>query len=71
MRLDASGPLLARIDLVEPTGGEAYVYATADGFPLIARVEQATHPRIGERVRLRFDMTRAHYFDRRSEQRIA
>lgn len=70
VHLDSQGEITAQVVLVEPTGGESYIYAGMGGGKLVARALGAVRLGLGERVSFRFDLARAHFFDPRSTQRI-
>jgi multiple sugar transport system ATP-binding protein len=55
--------LPARIDLVEPTGNEALLYATAAGHDIAIRTDRHTLPSVGAELTLLLDPRRAHFFD--------
>jgi multiple sugar transport system ATP-binding protein len=71
VRLDPEGPVPARVTLVEPMGGESFVHAEVPGGSIIARTPGDAPARIGEEIRLRFDVGRAHFFDPETEDRIS
>jgi multiple sugar transport system ATP-binding protein len=71
LRLDETGDISARVTLVEPTGGESYIYAEIDEVPIVARARGAIRLGIGETVRFRMDLERAHFFDPETEERIS
>jgi multiple sugar transport system ATP-binding protein len=55
--------LPARIDLVEPTGNEALLYATAASHDVAIRTARHTLPSVGATPTLLLDPQRAHFFD--------
>jgi multiple sugar transport system ATP-binding protein len=57
--------LPARVDLVEPTGNEALLYATAASHDVAIRMQRtsASLPSLGAEVALLLDPARAHFFD--------
>ncbi|WP_217580495.1 ABC transporter ATP-binding protein [Lysinibacillus sp. GbtcB16] len=58
------------IDVSELTGAELMLHAQLNGQPYIARVNSDTRITQGQVANLLFDMSRAHFFDLESEQRI-
>lgn len=70
VHIDPDGEHACRVTLVEPTGGEAFVYGEVAGVSMTAKVP-ATRLKLGEEVRLRFDLEYAHFFDRETELRLA
>lgn len=60
----------ADIDVTELTGAELMLHAQLNGQPYIARVNSDTRITQGQVAKLLFDMSRAHFFDLESEQRI-
>jgi multiple sugar transport system ATP-binding protein len=63
-------PLPARVDVVEPLGSEAYLYALVAGEQLIARVSADTHARPGEQITLYTDANLIHAFDPDTEDSL-
>lgn len=57
------GAFAARIDMVEPMGAETYLHLNACGSRFIARVQDAFSATMGESVTVRFEMSKAHFFD--------
>ncbi|HSL70931.1 MAG TPA: sn-glycerol-3-phosphate ABC transporter ATP-binding protein UgpC [Longimicrobiales bacterium] len=62
--------IAARLDTVEPMGNETFVYASAHGTELVARVPAQTLPPVDAPIRLALDLQRLHLFDRTSGQRL-
>jgi len=60
----------ADIDVSELTGAELMLHSQLNGQPYIARVNSDTRITQGQVANLLFDMSRAHFFDLESEQRI-
>jgi multiple sugar transport system ATP-binding protein len=60
----------ARIDLVEPTGNEALLYATAAGHDIAIRTDRHTLPHVGAELTLLLDPARAHFFDAASGEEV-
>ncbi len=60
---DSEDAFQARIDLVEPMGAETYVHLNAGGSSFVARVHPALPAAIGRSIPVRFEMTKAHFFD--------
>ena len=58
------------VDLVEELGSESYVYATAEGVRLVARLGDREVPERGERLLLSFDPGAAHRFDPQTGDRL-
>ncbi|WP_088921926.1 ABC transporter ATP-binding protein [Granulosicoccus antarcticus] len=64
------GTLDLTIELIEPTGSDTFI-ATRDGdVHFTARVENSLRARTGEQITLAFDMSKAHYFDTDSGERV-
>ncbi|MDD2478513.1 MAG: sn-glycerol-3-phosphate ABC transporter ATP-binding protein UgpC [Victivallaceae bacterium] len=58
------------VEVIEPMGAETYMYMNTGFHSFIARVD-AHHPfKIGEKIELNFDLSRAHVFDAESEELI-
>ena len=62
--------LPARIDLVEPTGNEALLYATAAGHDVAIRTDRHTLPSVHAELTLLLDPRRAHFFDGESGEEV-
>ncbi|MBI3110260.1 MAG: sn-glycerol-3-phosphate ABC transporter ATP-binding protein UgpC [Ignavibacteriales bacterium] len=62
----------ATVEVVEPMGNELYLYFTTreKGAQHVARVDASAKVRVGMVVDLVFDMTKAHFFDRTTEQAL-
>ena len=58
----------AVVEVSEPMGAETYLYLDTGGHSFIARVESGDRYEMQEKVKLRFDMNKAHFFDPGSEQ---
>lgn len=61
---DAPGPntIEATVEVVEPVGADNYLYFDV-GEDVIARVDSAVEPAVGDRVHVTFDPTGLHLFD--------
>ena len=58
------------LDLVEPVGNEMFIYASAGGNQIVARVPPQEMPKIGRPIDLTFDPASMHFFDPQSGARI-
>ncbi len=73
LSLDPESPLRMRVDLVEPTGGEAFVYGqleSENGHRVIMKAPSDVQAAVGDVVGFRFDPGKAHFFDAVSGDRI-
>ncbi|MBU1698995.1 MAG: sn-glycerol-3-phosphate ABC transporter ATP-binding protein UgpC [Candidatus Eisenbacteria bacterium] len=70
VHLDPAGAVKTEVTLVEPTGGESYVYSRMGNLTLVAQAPGAIRLAIGEEIHLRFDLEQAHFFNTETEQRI-
>ncbi|UCE17448.1 MAG: sn-glycerol-3-phosphate ABC transporter ATP-binding protein UgpC [Gemmatimonadota bacterium] len=68
-RTDGS-TVTATLDVLEPLGSEVYLYLSVGDHPFIARTEMKAMPKAGDALEVVFDMNRAHFFERESEQAI-
>ena len=59
------------LDLIEPVGNEVFVYATAGGNQIVARVPPQDMPQIGRPIDLTFDAKSLHFFEPESGTRMA
>jgi multiple sugar transport system ATP-binding protein len=62
--------LQALVEVVEPLGSEYIVRFLIDESPFTARLEPKEQPKIGEKVDIVFDMSKAHFFDPKTEKTI-
>jgi ABC-type sugar transport system ATPase subunit len=58
----------ALVEVVEHLGWEALVHLALPPISLVARVEASAAPHVGERVRVRLDDARLHFFDARGRR---
>jgi len=68
--LAKDGGLPARVNLIEPTGGDSFVFASVAESSVVVRLPGDADLHIGEEVRLGVDLANAHCFDPESEMRI-
>jgi len=61
----------ATIEVAEPMGAETYLYLTTGGTSFIARVRPTENFRIGQHIKITFDLEKAHLFDPSTELVIA
>ncbi len=67
---NATSKFEAIIDVAELMGAETFLYSSLNGFDFIARIESNTNIQPLDTVSLAFDMRKAHFFDKHSENRI-
>jgi multiple sugar transport system ATP-binding protein len=60
----------ANVEVVEPMGNEIFVYLDNGLNNFVARINARTEPAIGSQLDLAFDMSKAHFFDAQTEQRL-
>ena len=60
----------AVVEIIEPMGAEAFLYITAGKSSLIARVGGHDRPEIHQDMDLVFDMSKAHFFNKDTEETI-
>jgi len=60
----------AVVEMVEPMGAEVYLYITAGKSSLIARVGGHDKPEVHQDMDLVFDMSKAHFFNKDTEETI-
>ncbi|MDD3116725.1 MAG: sn-glycerol-3-phosphate ABC transporter ATP-binding protein UgpC [Victivallaceae bacterium] len=67
---DYEAEVTSLVEVIEPMGAETYMYMDTGFHPFIARVD-AHHPfKVGEKISLFFDLSRAHVFDAKTEMII-
>jgi multiple sugar transport system ATP-binding protein len=60
----------AVVEVVEPMGAETYLHLNTGAHTLVARVPPHERPVIGEKLGIRFDMRKCHFFDAATEKAI-
>jgi multiple sugar transport system ATP-binding protein len=60
---EANGGVPALVERVEATGLENLIYCSRNGASFVSRLPAARSAKRGDRLRFRFDMERAHFFD--------
>ncbi len=60
----------ANVKVYELLGAEVYLYFTVDQFDITARVNPRTTARPGDTIKIAFDLTKIHVFDKETEQVI-
>jgi multiple sugar transport system ATP-binding protein len=66
----AEGIVEADVEVTELMGSETYLYLNCEGSPITARVNPATTAKTGDRIKIAFDLTRLHLFDKETERTI-
>jgi multiple sugar transport system ATP-binding protein len=59
-----------KVDVAELMGAETYIYSTVGGHEIIARVDSRSVYTGGQDIEFAFDMNKAHFFDKETEERI-
>lgn len=62
--------LTATVEVVEPMGNEIFIYLNTGNSSFIARTNSRSEPPVGEQINLSFDMSRAYFFDKKTEEAI-
>ena len=57
-------------EVVEPMGSEVYLHVSTGAHTIIARVNAHDRPRVNADIDMVFDMSKAHFFDKDSEEAI-
>jgi multiple sugar transport system ATP-binding protein len=60
----------AKIELVEILGSETYIHFNINGSSMICKVNGVFRGREGQTIRVKFDLQKAHFFDKDTEKRI-
>jgi multiple sugar transport system ATP-binding protein len=69
-RDESAAPLPARVDVIEPLGSEAYLYANVAGAAVVARLDPNTPARPGDHVTLYAAGDRLYFFDPETDLNI-
>ena len=67
---DEKIPAQATLEVLEPMGNELFLYLTTGKHPIVARVDVHETPEVGQKLDLIFDMSKAHFFDKDTEEAI-
>jgi multiple sugar transport system ATP-binding protein len=67
---DAEGVFEADVKVYELLGAEVLLYVDIAEEPLTARVSSRTATRVGDKIKVSFDVERIHVFDKETEQVI-
>ncbi|NLU11307.1 MAG: sn-glycerol-3-phosphate ABC transporter ATP-binding protein UgpC [Tepidanaerobacter acetatoxydans] len=62
--------LNAKVDVIELLGSETFLYLTVQGNSLTARVDPRSNARVGDTIKIGFDMNKLHLFDKITKNRI-
>ncbi len=60
-----------KVEISEPMGNEVFLYFQSGSNPIVARVAAAINPKPGTELKMYFDTTHAHFFDKDKECAIA
>ena len=63
-------PLKAHIEVLEPLGSEIILELSTRGYSFTARMDPQLRAQMHQEIPIYFDMSRAHLFDRQTEQAI-
>jgi len=63
-------PVTARVDVTELMGNEVFLYLVPGAKTFIARVDPRTSARVGQDVKVLFNMENMHVFDRDTESAV-
>lgn len=70
-RRDAAGAEIdVDLDVVEPMGNEIFLYFNINGAQIVSRIPAREKPKAGEKMKLHLDMSKAHFFDPKTEEAI-
>ena len=59
-----------KVEVIEQMGAEVFLYATAGGSHVIARIPELSGVKVGDTVPLRFAMDRVRWFDAATSQAV-
>jgi multiple sugar transport system ATP-binding protein len=62
--------ITATVDMVEPMGSEIYLYLNAGNNAFVARVSNQDTATVNQDLQVVFDMSKAHFFDPKTEEAI-
>jgi len=58
------------VELVEPIGNEIFLYVTTGNNTMVARVAPQTQLKIGQEIKLVFDLAKVHFYDIETEELV-
>ncbi|GAQ24542.1 ABC transporter ATP-binding protein [Tepidanaerobacter syntrophicus] len=58
------------VDIIELLGSETFLYLTLGQYSLIARVDPRSTAKVGDNIKIGFDMNKLHLFDKETTKRI-
>jgi multiple sugar transport system ATP-binding protein len=62
--------ITATVEIVEPMGAETFLHFSTGAHSFIVRAAAEARPQVNQMLALLFDMSRAHFFDAKTEQAI-
>jgi multiple sugar transport system ATP-binding protein len=65
-----SGPIDAKVEVIELMGNEVFLYLAVGQHPFVARVDPRTQARAGSRLPMIANLDKIHFFDKATEQVI-
>jgi multiple sugar transport system ATP-binding protein len=69
-KVDPKTIITANVDVTELMGAEIYLYLNINGAPITARVDPASTAKPGDNIKVAFDLSKIHVFDKETEQTI-
>ncbi|HEY9723571.1 MAG TPA: TOBE domain-containing protein, partial [Oscillatoriaceae cyanobacterium] len=60
----------AEVEVIEPMGSEAFIYLKSEKGNVVARVDEAHIPKVGDTYTLTIDPAKVHLFDPGTEKRL-
>jgi len=62
--------LSATVEVVEPMGNEIFLYLNTGLNSIVARVNSRMEPTVGSQIKMSIDMSKAHFFDKKTQEVI-
>ena len=66
----ADSVVTAEVEVVELMGSETLLYLNIEGASFIAKVDPRSQAKVGDKIKVAFDMNRIHFFDKETELTI-
>ena len=63
-------PIETEVDVIEPMGNELFLYVKVDRKQLVARVDPRQQAQVGQTLPLMMDVSKAHFFDARTQEQL-
>jgi multiple sugar transport system ATP-binding protein len=63
-------PIDTEVDVIEPMGNELFLYVKLASKPFVARVDPRQSAKVGQKLPLMLDVSKAHFFDAQTQEQL-